>query len=155
GNAHAVANLLLHAASGTVTVGGQIDVRAVADDLGGGEAIASALTGISAHGSGGAGGGVELGGLLDSAKAGDGGSGFAKAKAVAVLGPATALHVHNNAAVLASAVNNGTGSSLTNGGASAEALLAVIGTGKVTVDGNVVASAFATNKGTGSAHASG
>src|SRR5205085_1058025 len=74
--AEAVANLALTASSGAVSVGGHIDVGAVAQDTGPGLAIAAALVGIQASAGEGA-ANVTLGSLSVHANALNSGSGNA------------------------------------------------------------------------------
>ena len=105
GDAKAVANLQLIGNHGGVAVGGHIDVVASANDKGAGDAVALALTGISASAGEGP-GTVAIGSLTDRANALNSGGGAALANAVAgmdahngtivVGGSASAVaHAHN------------------------------------------------------------
>ena len=84
GDAKAVANLQLSGIAGALAVAGNIDVFAFASDRGAGDALATALTGISASAGEGP-GHVALGSLTDHADALNGGGGVATARAVANL----------------------------------------------------------------------
>jgi hypothetical protein len=154
GGATARALLNLEADSGSITVDGQVDVRAQAfDDGGEGAAIASALTNTIASAGEGVTGGVTLGGLSDVASAFNAGGEFAKAKALANIDPPGSVHILGNASVAAHALNSGTG----NGGvgASAVARLNFVNFDTINVEGNAVASAAATNFGGGGVTANG
>jgi hypothetical protein len=135
----------LTASSGSVTVGGHIDVGAVAHDAGNGRAIASALAGIQASaGEGGHPANVTLGSLAVHANALNSGPGSALARAVASIDPPATVHILGNASVIASALNLGAGSD-DETDASANAQLHFTDFTTVTVDGNAAVGAHATN----------
>src|SRR5262249_607852 len=142
GGATAVANLGLHASSGSVTVGGIVDLEAVAQDRGAGQAVSSALTNISAI-AGATGRRVSLGGLVAAASASNAGGGGAVANAFANIDPPGVVDIAGNAEVLAFAFNSGAETG--NPGAAANAFLDFSDFGTVIVGGSVIASATAIN----------
>jgi len=154
GGATARALLTLEADSGSITVDGQVDVKAQAfDDSGAGAAIASALTNTIASAGEGVTGGVTLGRLTDVASAFNAGGEFARAKALANIDPPGSVHILGNASVAAHALNSGTGSGGV--GASAVARLNFVNFDTINVEGNAVASAAATNFHGGGVNANG
>ncbi len=147
--AQAISNLVLHADSGNITVGGRVDVTAFASDNGRGSASATALTNLFA-GTGAGKGDVSVGALIDQASAIDHGSGAAHAIANSVVDPAT-VTINGNAYVTAYAENFDGPSS---GAPASAAADLTFGSGlAVSVLGNVAVIADALTHGGGSPNA--
>jgi hypothetical protein len=137
-----------------------VALTAAASDRGAGNAVAAAIGGFRASGSGAA---LSLGSLDDVASALNRGGGAAKARAnVSAIDaslPAGPIHVAGNVTLLADAVNLGGGPVGSGGiGASADANLSFGpdgGRATLAVDGDIAIGAHATNSGTGGVAAAG
>ena len=148
GDAKAVANLQLSGIAGALAVAGNIGVFARASDRGAGDAVATALTGISASAGEGP-GHVALGSLTDRANALNSGSGGATARAVANLDADSGdVAILGSANAIAQAHNLG-GAPGTGLVASADAELSVTHVRNLAVLGVAGAQASAVNSGTG------
>ena len=143
-----MANLGLDAVAGNVAVGGVIDVGALANDHGSGDAVASALADIQAGEDS-----ISIGALFAKASADNAGGGVAKALTLAGLDPSS-IHIHGNAEVTANARNlSGPGNGSV--AASANAQLTFNNAATVIVDGNLAVLAHATNSGSNGVKAKG
>ena len=118
GNASALASLGLDASSGRVTVGGPIEVAALAIDQGAGAAVASALQDITARSGTLLAHSIRLGPLSDNASAVNEGAGSAKALARTVVDTGIEIAVQGDIDISAIAMDSRAGA-----GASADAEL--------------------------------
>src|SRR5437773_1853287 len=151
GNAQARANLFLLATSGSITVGGHVDVNASAEDLhpGPGNAQANAIASLDASSSE---AGIQIGSAHVTANALSEGPGAAKALAEFTLDPAS-IHISGDLEVTADAL--GTTGKAGGIAASANAQLIFADAGRIEVDGAMSVTAHATNFGLGQVKADG
>src|SRR6266404_4775258 len=153
GNALAQANLFLHASSGSITVGGHVDVNASAEDLhpGPGNAQANAIASLDASSSG-IPTDIRIGSGHVTANALSNGPGAAKALAEFTFDPAS-IHVSGDLDVKANAL--GTMGNAGTIAASANAQLIFADADRIEVDGAMLVQAHGTNLGQGKVTAKG
>jgi hypothetical protein len=140
GNARAIANLSLHATTGDIAVGA-VAVRAVAQDSGVGNAVATGLTNVFASGDG----KVTTGPMFDFARAVNKGGGYAQSLAVTHIDAGGTVHI--GSAVVTATASNGPGAQGHAIGASANAALIFDHATKLTVDRTAGVFVFGRNAG--------